>query len=206
MLGLNGPSIFFMYVDHFGNTLAAFDKNNQQHIYDAYQLGYRVSEDGKLYGIRLARSLPAKPGRFGYPRFRIRLNDGRFYQISAHRLAAFCFWGFAAFKPGILVRHLSSKCDFSKGALALGTAHDNMMDIPAHIRRARSVKARAAQGVSSFRAKLTPQQVRRVRAFYAALPGLRFGNGKVQALERELGVTRQTFHGIVHGKLYRHVD
>jgi hypothetical protein len=192
-----------MHVDHLGNTLEHIPPNHLP-IFQTFARGYRVTDAGILIGLS---GLPIKcpPGRLLYPNIRVRLN-GVPTTITIHRLAAYCFFGFKAFTPELLVRHLNAdKLDFSRTNLAMGTYQDNQMDIPIAVRSARSRKARAAQGPSSFRAKLTPEQVRRIRSFYTALPGQRAGNGKIEALCREFSVSRRTLLNIKQGRLYRHV-
>lgn len=194
-----------MYRDHLGNTLKAFRFQAHKDLYDVYQRGYRASKDGQIFGVRLKRALAAKPRRWVYPHVKVSFG-GRHRHIKAHSLAAYMTFGFRMFEPGIVVRHLNgNKLDFSKRNIAIGTHRDNNLDKPQADRVKYARNARAAQGVSSPRAKLTPEQVRYIRDFYAQLPGNRAGNGKVQALCDKLGVSRRTLRNVAVGRVYQHV-
>jgi endoglucanase Acf2 len=57
-------------------------------------------------------------------------------------MQAFKKYGYEMFKEGILVRHLNGvPTDNSYDNIAIGTASDNMMDIPVSVRRKKSSKA-----------------------------------------------------------------
>ncbi len=105
----------------------------------AYNKGYRCTRSGNM--INPKGNKIGFVASSGYVGTNIRINKKSFH-ICAHRLQAFQKYGDDMFKEGIQVRHLNAnKVDFSWKNIAIGTQSDNMMDVPYHIRIARSLHA-----------------------------------------------------------------
>lgn len=108
----------------------------------------------------------------------------------AHRLAWKFFRGEIA--PGLVVCH---KCDIrtcvNPEHLFLGTHAENMKDM--------KEKGRSPHGDGHSRAKLTTEQVRKIKAVLAE------GLLSVSDIAREYGVTYSTIACIAKGKSWRHV-
>jgi hypothetical protein len=150
-----------MYCDHLGNKLEEFDaaKPVQRRAYEAYLKGYRVSDAGTLYGLHGKAMVLYKSGR--YPAFQIHLEREQ-AKMRAHKFAAYCFFGFAAFDEDVI--YLS----------------DDLFDISR-----RNIALRPA-------VKLTHEQMQRVNSFYSRVRGKRAAKGAAQALADELGVSLST--------------
>lgn len=105
----------------------------------AHQKGYRVSDDGTFYSNR-GNEIKYVGGR-GYKRTTIKIN-GKNKVLFAHRLQAYQKYGDAIYREGLMVRHLDgNKLNNSIDNIQLGTARDNMMDVPSDIRKSRASKA-----------------------------------------------------------------
>ena len=101
--------------------------------------GYSVSKDGTVFnksGNQVKGSL-----KNGYRVFNIR-TDGGIRSVPVHRLQAFFRYGDAMFENGVVVRHLNGvKEDNSFDNIAIGSASDNMMDVPQPVRLAKALRA-----------------------------------------------------------------
>lgn len=107
---------------------------NRRAIELAYDKGYRVTDDGVLLGLK-GKPLRVKAyGNQRYPVFSVNgvpFTKSRVKSVRVHQFAAYCFYGSAMFKDGIIVRHLNDDpSDFRKENIALGTDKDNKADIP----------------------------------------------------------------------------
>jgi len=127
----------------------------------AYDRGYRVTNEGVLMNPE-GKPLKGSLNHSGYFRASIRSKKkGKKRPVFTHRLMAFQKFGDAMFEPGIQVRHLdrnskNNSCD----NIAIGTARDNTMDVPADIRsKSASIAARAPRGVSAKRRKYSDAEV-----------------------------------------------
>jgi len=106
----------------------------------AFHKGYHVGRDGVAHGI-LVDILSAPPNNRGYRCFALH-TGGRVIPVKVHQLQAYQKFGQEMFQQGIQVRHLNGdKLDNSWDNIAIGTASENQMDIPAELRRTRSVRA-----------------------------------------------------------------
>jgi Autographiviridae endonuclease len=114
--------------------------------------------------------------------------DGR--ELRAHRAAWILFRGEIA--PGVVVCH---KCDVracvNPEHLFLGTPADNAQDM--------LNKGRSPRGESNHNAKLTAEQVSRIKAMLAE------DRLYISEIAREFGVTASTIRGIKQGKSWRGV-
>jgi len=91
----------------------------------AYNLGYRVNENGELIGLK---GKPVGSNSGGYYRIKIREN-GSLINCSTHRLQAYQKYGEDIYKSGIVCRHLNGdSLDNSIDNIVIGTHSDNMMD------------------------------------------------------------------------------
>jgi hypothetical protein len=127
----------------------------------------------------------------GYLEFSIRLGITR--KVKVHVLAAYQKFGEACFQEGILVRHLNGvSTDNSLDNIAIGTASDNMMDLPPQARL-----ARARHAATKLRS-LTPEQVLELRKRFAA-------GEKLQTLATEFGVAKSTASYAINKKTYSYL-
>lgn len=112
----------------------------RERIVAAYLRGYRVDASGTIFGSTGKRL--AIRYRNGYQVFGLKGPLRKAHSVAVHRFAAYCKYGDALFGDGIVVRHLNGKpWDNALDNLALGTSHDNAMDIPAQDRHKRSLPA-----------------------------------------------------------------
>lgn len=126
----------------------------------AFCKGYRVDRNGTARGINV-KILAAPPNDQGYRYFRITIG-GKSKCITVHRLQAYQKFGQDMFHEGTQVRHLNgNKLDNSWGNIAIGTASDNMRDIPANLRHTRSVQG------GRTRSHLTVEDVQEIRRLHS---------------------------------------
>jgi hypothetical protein len=116
----------------------------------AYIKGYRVDEEGNVYGLS-GQKLIGWITRTGYHCFRIGKNIAN---LKTHRLAAYQWFGDAMFEVGIEVRHLDGNpLNNVKTNLALGTASQNAMDkLPETRLRAARIAARVVRKLTDAEA------------------------------------------------------
>lgn len=109
--------------------------------------------------------------------------------VAAHRYAWERLHG--PIPPGLFACH---KCDntgcVNPSHVFLGTHKNNMAD--------RNAKMRMSHGVKHFRAKLTPEAVREIRALRAA-------GAFASTLAARFGVTKGTIEDMLNGRTWRHV-
>ena len=100
-------------------------KYTRNEIY-AYEIGYRVTEDGFLKspsGKHIGYVHPS-----GYVKFSLQNKKKRF-TVNAHRLQAYQKYGEKIYQKGLQVRHLNNnKQDNSYSNIALGTNKQNFAD------------------------------------------------------------------------------
>ena len=115
---------------------------------------------------------------------------GRVVNVPVHRLQAYQRFGEAIFEDGVEVRHLNGDAlDNSLVNIAIGTASENQMDKPEHVR-----KRVAAQGAKARRS-LSDEQVERLRR-------RRSEGAKYSELMEEFGIAKGTVSLIVNRKTY----
>lgn len=108
----------------------------------AYELGYKVTENGEVYNPKGMKMKVSSNKNTRYPQISFK-HSGEGYCVRMHRLAAYCFYGQNIFNDRILVRHLNDdKTDLSKNNIVLGTQVDNMADISEEKQAEMSVKKR----------------------------------------------------------------
>lgn len=104
----------------------------------AYDKGYYVDKSGNVFYHNKQRKLTDYQG---YKRFNIRHN-GKVIRVKVHQLQAYQKYGNELFNDNIVVRHLNGNpSDNSYDNIAIGTASDNMMDIPEEIRKQKALHA-----------------------------------------------------------------
>lgn len=125
---------------------------------------------------------------------RIWIADGRYL---AHRVAYFLTFG--RFKSTLCVLH---QCDVPNCVnplhLKLGTYADNAQDV---LERNRRKKIEGKRGSSNWQAKLTEDQVRKIRKEWET----HYYRGLGRELCKEYGIAPQTLCGIVKRRKWRHV-
>lgn len=123
----------------------------RQAIVLAAEQGYTADLDrGIIYGPS-QRALQIKcHGKQKYPTIMLHVRGlpKRSYTVHAHKFIGYLLWGKAALQGRQAhVRHLNlPTTDLRRENLKLGTARENEMDKPAHVRQASARTARAAQG------------------------------------------------------------
>ena len=132
-------------------------------IKEAFRLGFSVDkENGVIFGRSGHPLTLSLTGKQRYPCVtlylptmkHVRANPS--FAVHAHKVMAYALWGDKAFTKGMEVRHLNGVMDIREVALALGTAHENMMDIPPKIRQRAAKIARASQGQQPANFKIEP--------------------------------------------------
>lgn len=107
----------------------------------AKEKGYRIDINGNAFSKKQQLKVRKKNTDCPYYCFTIKVG-GKSRPIMVHRLQAYQKFGDALFGEGIVVRHLDgNSLNNSFDNIAIGTQHDNMMDIPAHIRLANAIRA-----------------------------------------------------------------
>ena len=106
--------------------------------------GYVVGGDGSVispYGRTLKLNYNKKT-KYPYYSFSIIDNEGRRRTVPVHKLVAYQKFGREAFQKGVHIRHLNSNSmDNSEGNIELGSASDNMLDIPKEKRVYNAIRA-----------------------------------------------------------------
>jgi len=162
---------------------------NKRMVQLAFDKGYRVTEDGQVLSPR---------GKFrklqdsnGYKRFNIGVGGTEHaYPVKVHVLTALQHFGDAIFKEGVEVRHLDNNpSNNSRKNLTLGTAAQNSLDRPSHMRGEQALKA------ARVRRRLTYEQAEEIRR--------RSANGETYAtLCADFGIGKSTVSYIVNKKMY----
>jgi hypothetical protein len=105
-------------------------KSNQAVIY-AYEKGYRIidgvvrNKNGDPRAVNIKDQRPYKTARFSMKR------DGIHHNVMVHKLAAYQKFGNQMFFNGVQVRHLDGNSENNRlENIAIGTAHQNKMDMP----------------------------------------------------------------------------
>ena len=165
-------------------------KTNQALI-EAHERGYRATDRGDVIGLR-GYILKLKCTQSGYFSFTYRNNV-----IMAHKLVAYQKYGFKLFADGIEVRHLDGdKENNCIDNIAIGTHRDNVLDIPAEIRKRTSV--RACQFAGRKLRKLSDSQVRLIRKLKA--DGLSYTQ-----LDKMFDLAHSTIVYVCTRRTYKHV-
>ena len=125
----------------------------KDYIIEAYEKGYRVSEDGILTSPFGNILQVKKRGKQRYPTFSLTNTTtlSGVYGIPVHTFAAYCFYKEEIFKLDIVIRHKNSNTeDISKKNILLGSHSDNNLDKDPEVRHNAAKAARAAQGLYGY--------------------------------------------------------
>lgn len=172
----------------------------QQRIVEAIERGYRV-EGNQLIGPKGPLKVKCH-GSQRYPSFSTNWG-GKVYGLPIHQLAAYQFYGKAAFAKGIQIRHLNGNTlDFSKSNILLGSSSQNQLDKCSVSRKQAAQIARASQGTTPCNAKLSPTQIQEIKQAYATLNGSKAPNGFTKKLTEQYGVSRTVINKVIRGLHY----
>jgi hypothetical protein len=171
-------------------------KKSQEILKFAYKSGYHATNEGEIIsprGNKLKLKI-AKSKDYPYKEFSVCFQNS-VYSVNVHRLCAYQKYGDSMFEKGIVVRHLNGDpLDNSLNNIAIGTASDNMMDMP---KEQRVRKAYIASKVSqrkdwseidaSRESGMSYKQLRKIYGVPLSSLSYRYGNGKRKRLsEHEL--------------------
>lgn len=113
--------------------------SNKEKIMGAVIKGYYVDKDGNVYSPN--KKLNPNTSN-GYLEFGYRNKNNKIIKLKVHRLQAYQKYGEKVFEDGIVVRHLNgNRLDASYDNIAIGTCHDNNMDIPEEKRKEYAINA-----------------------------------------------------------------
>lgn len=150
---------------------------------------YEVSEFGDVrrilpaHGATVGAVIKPKPHKFGYPRYKLRMN-GREVGIEAHRLVALAFLGQPPFPKAEVAHGDGDPLNNHYSNLRWSTHKDNEKDKVAH--------GTAPIGAKNGMAKLTSNKVAEIRA-------KRVEGQTLAAIASQYGVTFQAISKIVRG-------
>jgi len=132
----------------------------------AYNMGYRVGENGTLYNPQGAPR-KSRLGSAGYPR--INITSRCRYTFYLHRLMAYQKFGEKIFEKGMEVRHLNGvKTDNSYDNIAIGTRSQNQMDIPPYLRPRTPSKLSAEDKSKQIKVNTLNSDLKPIRDMYAS--------------------------------------
>lgn len=164
------------------------ESKRNEAIIIADERGYKVLDDGSVLSP-FGRILKPRTDTEGYLRFNIK-DDGEWYHVMVHKLAAFQRFGAIALSEEYEVRHEDgNRTNNRKDNVLYGTHSDNMMDVDACIRM------HHAYGAAQHLRKLTVKQVREMRA-------LREDGWKLQALADRYNLALSTVSYIINRRTY----
>ena len=158
---------------------------------------FEVSEYGDVRRVATGTRMRGYIDADGYPTYTLRNKDGDRIHISAHRLVALTFIG----KPpvdGLEVAHGDgSRLHCHPNNLRWDTTLGNQRDRLEH--------GTSSRGEGNGRAKITEEQVHRIRSEYREIK--RPGSGrKVGELDEAYGLSRSTILDIAFGRSWSHVS
>lgn len=137
-----------------------------EYIREAFSRGYRI--DPKTGNIISPTGKIRENKLFGSQRYAsfamTKMVSGvkKTVSFSVHKFAAYCYFGEDAFL--FHVRHLNANTlDNSIGNILLGTASENELDKPKHVRSNSAKSARSKQGLSGFARKLSYEDAQKIK-------------------------------------------
>jgi hypothetical protein len=161
--------------------------------------GISVTQSGKVIGIRGKILKPIRNStrnKSVYHRISFYF-DGVNHKIPVHKLVAYLKFGRAAFVDKVETRHKDNNSTNNRWSnILIGSHQDNMLDIPAAVRR--QISAYALGKSSKTRRKLTNRQVRKMRKLYEE--GI-----EQPVLEEAYGISHCACSYILNYKTYRDV-
>lgn len=171
-------------------------------IKEALARGYTVDvEQGALYNPK-GREIRGHISDYGYRRigFYFRGHRDLNGQVLLHQMVAHAKFGDAAVQKGTDVRHLDGNRLNNRGSnIAIGSRLDNHLDRPLAERQAHKAKmVEGLRGLIGKNHKLSPEQVREIRAILAGNPP----RGTQAHLARRFAVSPMVISYIKQGKRY----
>jgi hypothetical protein len=171
-------------------------KNNQA-IVNAHQMGYKVTDDGRVLSPFTGRERILWNDKKRYRKLQTDIKGYLCFgigkcasKVMVHRLQAYQKFGNKIFEDGIQVRHLNgNSLDNSFDNIAIGTASDNMMDKP------KALRVRQAS-----LANKKHKDVLAIRAFY------RTCNSYKKTMERFNISSKGTLHFILNNAIHEKED
>lgn len=107
--------------------------NQQKALIHIVRKGYKICPEGIV--TNPSGRIVSGTNQQGYMRFNVRLPSKKHSKVFFHRLQAYFKYGGSVMKKGVQVRHLDgNSLNNSWINIAIGTASDNMMDIPKNVR------------------------------------------------------------------------
>jgi len=170
--------------------------------------GYSVDKlRGIIYGKTGKPLTLSKGGSIRYPMVSLHVPGvvpGRrpTYSIAAHKMMAYAIWGEEAFREGVQIRHLKDVLDIREESLTLGSATENMSDVPPEVRSRAAKAARAAQPKRPGNAKLLSATVRFIRQTVRRSKEGHVMPGELERLAKKFNVSKAVVGGIVRGVTY----
>jgi hypothetical protein len=156
-----------------------------------YGLGYIPEDGGKLKSPK-GRYLSLTIDNNNYYYWQTRDRDTGYQpRVYYHKIVAYHLYGEKVFQEGVVVRHLNgNSLDNSFINIAIGSAHDNWMDVPENIRQKISDCGALVQR------KLDKQKL---NEFYTD----RSNGMTYKKLMEKYGIAKSTVSYIVNGKTYK---
>lgn len=177
-------------------------------IEEAYDRGYRVSEEGVLTSPTGKILKVSNRGKQRYPTFSLNghnLTKSKVWGIPVHHFAAYCFYKEKLFDPKLVVRHLDSNTlNIAKNNIVLGTPKENTQDKSPEVRHKAAKIARASQPYEAINRKLSIEQVREIRELYKNRIS-KIPQGLMKAIKAKYGVSSVTIHNVINNKTYKDV-
>lgn len=161
------------------------DSQKSKILLIAYNKGYRIDEFGKIINPK-KKIISGSVDKHSYPNylfFSLRINN-KIHKVAVHKLQAYQKYGNKLFECEA-VRHLNgNSLDNSIDNIAIGSAHDNWMDIKSTVRMEFSRK-----GTESVKIKNRSE----IGNFYNQCKSYKLTMSK-------FGISRGTLFNIMHGK------
>ena len=176
-------------------------------IQEAFRLGFSVDkENGQIFGRKGNPLTLSKTGTQKYPCVTLyvptlkHLRKNPSFAVHAHKIMAYAVWGEKAFTKGLEIRHLSNVMDIRECSLSLGTAHENMMDIPPEVRRRAARIARASQGKYPTNTQVSPSNAAFIMSAVRRDANGKVLVGEVTRLSKKFGVAPHKVKALLEGK------
>lgn len=164
---------------------------------------YEVSEDGDVRRCVRGQTRPAGhilPGSInqGYRRYKLMLPNGGKQTVRAHCLVAQAFLGPAPSDRHEVAHNDGDRQHNHHSNLRWATRRENHADLQIH--------GTALKGVKNGRAKLTDNQVRKIRAAYQRIAWTPLHQyGEILKIRKKYGIGRTTLRDIVTNRRWQHV-
>jgi hypothetical protein len=162
---------------------------NKTKFYEVVKRGYYLDTDNEILFNKNKRPVVLTIGTTGYKYFKIKINN-KPREIKIHRLVAFLNFGDRIFNKKLQVRHLdNNKLNNKNNNIKLGTASENMHDIPEEERIEHSIHS------GSFIRKFSDKTVKEIRE-------MRASGATYKDIYNKFGVVKSTAHYIINNAYY----